>query len=394
MPKKLLRPEGARDLLVRRYDNQHQTWLAGGGSWPLSVALGAPTEKEVTEDLRDVREWVSAWSAWKGSAEVVWEVRQWPRLGTQRLPIRLVVQSPADVAIIVGQHERWSTARERYRRMTARWPALAHGSALVSKFDVLADYSADDFERLFSLLAWLDRNPASHLYVRQIPVLGLDTKWVEQRTGVVATLLRVIRGVSDAGDFHALCGLQKPPHRVRLRILCPELRKIVGGLRDIEAPTEELAMVPLAPRAGIIVENLETGLSMPDMHGAVCIMRLGNAVSALGALPWLRDAQAVYWGDIDTHGFAILDRARRELPQLRSVLMDEATLLSYRSLCGQEAAQCPDIALPNLHEHERRVYEGLRANVWGQRVRLEQERLPWETALAAIEQILTDSATG
>ena len=35
-------------------------------------------------------------------------------------------------------------------------------------------------------------------------------------------------------------------------------------------------------------------------------------------------------GDIDTHGFAILDRLRAWLPQTRSVLMDRDTLLAHR----------------------------------------------------------------
>jgi hypothetical protein len=378
MPKKLLSPDAARDFLVRRFNNQHQNWLAGEGGWPLSVPLGMPTEKEVADDLGSVRSWVTAWASWKGAGEVLWEERQWARLGTQRLPASLVVAGPAEVATIVGQAKRWATAAERYQRMVARWPVLAQGSALTARFSVLADYSLVDYERLFSLLAWLESNPASNVYLRQLPVEGLDTKWFEQRTGVVAGLLRRLRGVQGESDFFELCGLRKPAHRVRLRLLCPELRRTVGGLRDIEAPADELATLPIAPGSAIIVENLDTGLALPDMPGTVGVMRLGNAVSALGTLPWLRDAKAVYWGDIDTFGFSILDRARRVLPDLRSVLMDEATLVEHRSLWGQESVQCPDVDLPNLHEEERAVYDALRANAWGQKVRLEQERLPWD----------------
>lgn len=37
-----------------------------------------------------------------------------------------------------------------------------------------------------------------------------------------------------------------------------------------------------------------------------------------------------YWGDLDTHGSAILDRLRAWLPQTRSFLMDRETLLDHR----------------------------------------------------------------
>ena len=37
---------------------------------------------------------------------------------------------------------------------------------------------------------------------------------------------------------------------------------------------------------------------------------------------------------------------------------------------------------------ELAVYEGLRANRWGERVRLEQERMAWPAALEAISNAL------
>jgi Uncharacterized protein conserved in bacteria len=265
---------------------------------------------------------------------------------------------------------------------------LAQGTPLTSKFHVLADYADENFERLFSLLEWLEANPSSDLYLRQLPVRGLDTKWIEQRAGVVAGLFRAIRGLPAGDDFYELCGLKRPPHRVRVRVLCPVLRNAMGGLRDIESPVEELARLPIAPAACIVVENLETGLAMPDLPGTVCIMKLGNAVSVLGALAWLQPSKAFYWGDIDTHGFAILDRARQALPRLRSVLMDEATLGTHRELCGQEPTQCADGALPNLQESERAVYAGLRENRWGVRLRLEQERVSWDYAIGAINSAM------
>ena len=61
MAKKLLLPKDAREHLLRRYNNQHKAWLLGDGQWPLSIALGIPTEKDVASDVLSVREWVDAW---------------------------------------------------------------------------------------------------------------------------------------------------------------------------------------------------------------------------------------------------------------------------------------------------------------------------------------------
>lgn len=388
MPKKLLSPKAVRDFLARRFSNQHQNWLAGAGTWPLEVSLGMPTENNVAEDPASVREWVRAWESWTSVGQIVWEERQWARLGTQRLPAMVIFATASDVASIIGQAKRWATAVERYGRMVVRWPTLSQSSALTAKFDVLADYSNEDYERLVALMSWLEAHPTSNVYLRQLPVEGLDTKWIEQRTGVISALVRALRGVQGEMDFFSLCGLRKPPHRIRVRLLCPILRQAVGGLRDIEIPAEELAALPIAPTSAVIVENLDTGLSLPDMPGTIAVMKLGNAVSALDGMPWLLNVKVVYWGDIDTHGFAILDRARRVIPAIDSILMNQPTLLAYRPLWGQEPIQCPDVELRHLREHERAVYMGLRANTWGQNVRLEQERLPWDMAIKALTNAL------
>jgi hypothetical protein len=389
MPKKLLSPESARDFLVRRFNNQHENWLAGEGAWPLVVSLGAPTDKDIAEDASAVRTWAFAWQSRGGPGEVVFEERQFARFGRHRLPVSLSFANATAVATAVGQTRRWETATERYQQMLNRWPVLAQSKVLASKFDVLADYTPEDFERLVTLLTWLDANPDSGLYLRQLPVEGLDTKWLEKRTGLVAGLLRSLREVTvDDSDFHTLCGLRKPAHRVRIRLLCPALRERVGGLCDIEAPIGELATLPIEPKAVVIVENLETGVALPDVPGTVAIMRLGNAVSALHVLRWLRGPEIVYWGDIDTHGFAILDRARRVMPQLRSVLMDEATLVSHRPLWVEESSLCPNVPFDELTAEERRVYDNLRAGSWGQRVRLEQERLYWATSIETLVHAL------
>lgn len=389
MPKKLLSPDAARDFLVRRFNNQHQNWLAGEGAWPLTVNLGVPTEKDITDDVVAVRAWASAWQSRTGPGELMFEERQFARLGRHRLPVSLILPDAAAVAACAGQLRRWEIATQRCQQMRARWPDMGV-RALATRFDVLADYSAVDFERLVPLLTWLNANRASGLYLRQIPVEGVDTKWLEKRTGLVAGLLRSLREVSEEeSDFYRLFGLRKPAHRVRIRALCPALRKAIGGLCDIEAPVAEIAALPISPRAVVVVENLETGLALPDLPDTMVVMRLGNAVGAAGALPWLVGAEVVlYWGDIDTHGFAILNRARRAVPHLRSVLMDEETLLSHRSLWVEEAVQCPNVPLDALTAEEQSVYENLRASAWGTRIRMEQERLGWADAIAVLMRAL------
>jgi hypothetical protein len=155
----------------------------------------------------------------------------------------------------------------------------------------------------------------------------------------------------------------------------------VGGLEDFELPVAQLAALDIAPRTVLIVENLDTGLALPDMAGTVAVMRLGAAVKLVAELPWITRADCLYWGDIDTFGFEILHRARCVVPHLRSVLMDSTTLLECRSLWVNEQTQTTGLELPLLTIDEREVFDGLRTNRWGESLRLEQERIPWTTAM-------------
>src|SRR5690606_36734587 len=141
---------------------------------------------------------------------------------------------------------------KRYADLAARWPALGNTDELAARFSVLADYPPDEYDRLVALLTWIERHPYSGVTLRQLPVPGLDTKWLETRTGLVGSLLRWVLG-SEETDFYALTGLKRAAHRVRIRILCPALRARAGGLGDIEAPVLELAALPITPTAIIAV---------------------------------------------------------------------------------------------------------------------------------------------
>ncbi|MES2743098.1 MAG: Wadjet anti-phage system protein JetD domain-containing protein [Pseudomonadota bacterium] len=378
-------PPEIRQLLARRFEQRHASWLTAGGSdgdWPLTLTLGAPGEPATLLQADAVRAWADAWRGWRGPGQLQWVERRWRTLGTQSLPHKLVLDGPDQVASWIGQDGRWGRAGARAERVLARWPKLA--PRLGRLFGVLADYEDADFERLLDLLTWLLAHPASGLYPRQLPVAGIDSKWLEVRKAVLVEWLTAARGAPpDEAEFYVVCGLRRPPLPIRLRILDPTLRARLGGLGDISAPLDELARLDLPATVLLIVENLQTGLALGDLAGTVAIMGLGYGVDALARLPWLPTA-ALYWGDIDTHGYAILQRARGYLPRLTSVLMDEATLRRFQRLCVFEKTQHGASELALLTEDEQRVYGALKRNEWGQQLRLEQERIAWDVAWPAL----------
>jgi len=422
-------PDDVIEILKRKFKNKHKEWLRAtvseneiADSFPLEINLNIPTEQEALKHPEGVRSWSLAWNAWQSTSNInvknnllIWSERRWRSLGTQCVPEKLIIASAKDAAAWIGEDARWSRAAERFKLLVQRWSALI--DVLPRHFNVLADYNDGDFNSLCEILSWICTNPSSNLYIRQIPVAGIDSKWLEPRKSLVAELIAGMKGgaserCTSAGqeisnrDFYKICGLKTLPQLIRIRILDPKLRKMYGGLGDISAPLDEIANLDFTPATlstdaendmstplltMFIVENIQTALAFGDMENSIVLFGLGYGVEVLGKLPWLEQARCIYWGDIDTHGFAILNRARSYLPKLESILMDETTLMSHRELWVVEKDQATSAELSNLTADEQKLYQALKRNVYEQSVRLEQERIRWDYAWNALRTLILKS---
>jgi hypothetical protein len=92
---------------------------------------------------------------------------------------------------------------------------------------------------------------------------------------------------------------------------------------------------------------------------------------------WLHNCTIHYWGDIDTHGFAILDQLRTLFPGAISFLMDRETLLAHQLHWGKEP-QPSRAELSRLTSKEQLLYDDLRLDRLAVQLRLEQERIGFE----------------
>ena len=129
----------------------------------------------------------------------------------------------------------------------------------------------------------------------------------------------------------------------------------------------------LAIKTVFIVENKITGLACPEFPNAIVIFALGYSVDILADIPLLKNATLYCWGDLDTHGFAILSRLRSYYPDTISFLMDEHTLKQFSYLSGTEFKPLETIP-DNLTPDELAVFLYLKNTA----LRLEQERVSFK----------------
>jgi hypothetical protein len=339
---------------------------------PIEVPLRGPTPSQVGDDVAAARDWVAALDAGRHDDSryaLQWQSIGGRRIGRNRLPVRAVVSSIEQVWALLGV----TPMVRRFDDLLA----LAERHPQVREWIVGHPHRAlelgHEMPRLIAAYVWLDSHRQSQHYLREISAPGVDTKFAERHRTVLAAMLGVS---STASGFLADLGLRCKPALVRLRP-SPALGFPGAMLTELAVRSEELAQLTVEPRVAVIVENEISYLSVAVPEGGMVFWGKGFEVERIGRLRWLAEADVLYWGDIDTHGFAILDRLRARLPRARSVLMDRDTLLAHRDRWVTEENPAKS-ALTRLTPDEYDLYSELVADGLGERVRLEQERIDWQ----------------
>jgi len=381
--------------------------LAGftaGRDWePLGVPLRGPAAGEIAERLGEVQEWAAEWGrAERGPLRVEYKKVGGRQVGANMIPCR---------AWIDGYDRAWELlgVRAEVRRFSSLAEATA-GSCprlvpWLTRRPMQLLRLADRWDKLLATVRWIDERQSPGMYLRQVDVPGVDTKFIEHHQGVLAELLDLQldpdRIDAGAADFACRYRFLRRPGYVRFRSKggpggwVPPGEGLGGsggvvppwpalcGFSELSVRVDELGAPPPGTSRTYVVENEITYLAFPLPGDAIVIFGGGYAVNALEPLGWLADLDLVYWGDIDTHGFAILNRLRHRFGHARSMLMDRATLLAHR---GQWVTEPRPTAatLDLLDAEEGELYRDLVDGTLGPSVRLEQERIRF----AAIEQAL------
>jgi hypothetical protein len=337
---------------------------------PITVSLRGPKPGQIGDDIAAARDWVTALDAGRrGDARYAleWKSVGGRQVGRNQVPHRAVVSTHEqawavlDVSAVVRRFDALLALAQQHSRIRAWIIAYPHRALSL----------ASEMPQLIAAYEWLDDHRQSHRYLREISAPGVDTKFAERFRSDLAAMLEVS---ASAPAFLADLGLRAKPAMVRLRF-APSLG-LPDRLTELAVRVDELAQLVVQPCIALIVENEISYLSVAVPTHGVVLWGRGFDVDNVGRLPWLSGVDVVYWGDIDTHGFAILDRLRAWLPSARSVLMDRETLLAHRDRWVVEDRPARS-ALTRLTPEEQDVYTELLEDRLAQRVRLEQERIDW-----------------
>lgn len=366
--------------------------LAGGDSvFPRRLLLKSPDSRELSERFSEVRAWIAQLSAAAGPYRIEWRSVNHPVLGPNNIPAAIWVDRLSDALGLIGKRR----AADRFTTMveltTEKQTELV---AWLARRPLRALALDQDWPRLLEIIAWLRRYPRPGIYLRQVEIPGVHSKFIEEHRAVLAELLDLVlpKAVIDTahtgiGGFCRRYGFLDKPARQRFRILDPDLAVLHSGTdQDITVTHTTFARLDLPVERVFVTENEINFLAFPAVKRSLVLFGGGYGFTTLAAAAWLRDRNIHYWGDLDTHGFAILDQLRRYFPQATSLLMDRETLLTHKTYWVVEP-QPEHRDLWRLSPEESTLYDDLRFDRLGERVRLEQEKIVFSHVLKALQEL-------
>ncbi len=354
--------------------------------FPKRLTLKTPTSSDLTHAFDDVRAWCAALSGMRGIRWISREVRH-RVTGTNTYPAEAWVDTAEDAVALIGKTPAWQQFNQIVKTTQQRRPELL---AWIQKRPHAALAAYGEWNRYLDLVDWIRRYPRPEVYLRLVDLPGIDTKFIEAHRGVLSELFDlglpshlIDDQFSGVNGFCRRYGFREKPERIRFRVLDPKHNPLgmsghpditlnIGTFADIRAAAKEL------PKVIFITENEINYLAFPEIEGSWIIFGAGYGFAALSYAAWMAGCRILYWGDIDTHGFAVLNELRRVFPFAESFLMDRATLLAHRTFWGTEPS--PSTAtLSRLERKEAALYDDLKYNRIAPKLRLEQERVSYST---------------
>ena len=364
--------------------------VTGQALFPYRLTLKGPTSAEITERFDDVRAWVAGLHANAG-CRIEQRAFRHRVFGSNTLPAEAWIDSFEAAVAWIGKRREAARFLALLALTRTRQPRLL---AWLARRPLRALELADAWVPLLDIVDWLQAHPRPGVYLREVDLPGVHSKFIEAHRGVLQEWLDAVLeppaldlSATGVSQFAQRYGFRDKPLRIRFRPLDP-LQPLWPGARGLDITLDADSFAGLDPAVSrvFITENEINFLAFPPMPRSLVIFGAGYGFEMLRHARWLARCRLHYWGDLDTHGFAILDQLRSQWSHVESFLMDRTTLLAFEPQWGEEA-QPTRRDLPRLTPAEQALYDELRDNRLRQHLRLEQEHIGsgWvQTALAAL----------
>ncbi len=365
--------------------------VTGNARFPLRLTLKSPTSTDITDRFDAVRAWAAELAA-TGPLRLQWQELRHRVQGAQSIPASAWIDSLEDALAWLGKRREWERFSAQVAATRQIQPALL---PWLEKRPLQALELSADWSRLLAVVAWVVAHPRPGIHLRQVDLAGVHSKFIETHRNVLAELLDLVLPM-DAVDpaktgvsqFSARYGFLDKPIRIRFRVLDPMIHAVPGSTcPDVTLDADSFSHLQLNLCHVFITENETNFLAFPPAPAAIVIFGAGYGWDALARSAWMKRCAIHYWGDIDTHGFAILDQLRGCFAHVDSFLMDRQTLDAHANNWGREDKPVL-LDLQRLTPEEKSLFDDLRNNRIRPGLRLEQEHIGFHWLTQRLRKVL------
>ncbi|MBU1667780.1 hypothetical protein KKC13_05125 [bacterium] len=378
MPLKLQTPKEISKKLTTLYNRaEHLTAYLNQTEFTITIKFKRISQKEIETNFMQIRDWVEVLD--KSPFEVEFQEVAYRSLGRQRMPYILTMNQEGFLRHL-SKVKLFENHLSLVDKTLLTFPQTK--GLLETRAKLLMEYD-EVWEQLLKVCDYFVAYPKPNKYIRELDIEGVDSKFIEQHMMILDRLLSTILEPKQFDGtitkltqhgFEKKYGLKYDLPTIRFRILDEDL--YIYNMSDILLPLDAFKKLDLGCTKVYITENKINGLSFPNVKNAMVIFGLGYGIETLKEVKWLEEKELFYWGDIDTHGFAILSQIRGYFSHVHSLLMDKEVINRYKHLAVEENKVKRFLGeLGHLTKEEQEIFEGLKDDVYGKAFRLEQERI-------------------
>ena len=360
--------------------------LRGERKYPLVFKLNLPKSSDVHEGLRNKNfitgytDFQLAWKKFPHQEMIRSCSRNWRLDGCDTVPEALEISCFGDLRKLLDAHQN-------------RFIDLA-----VKRVEQL-------FSDLLILLPQLRAGMGRELYLRSLPLINIDTKYIENHDKLIYDILCItgvldvaaeVQGITVRRKIENFLGVEPHPDGfVSVVILDPKLvgdPAVTGRYRICMVPAAELKKHAPVGSNLLVVENKESGYMLPEIPDTVAVFGGGKNVSWADN-DWICTKRKVaYWGDLDQSGFKILAQFRHKAGfQIPSLMMDPGTIEKHlERMCMDDSGETVEPAEMSLLTADEKEAVRLLSSLEHSVNRLEQEKLNQDYVAETVLKFFTE----
>ena len=267
--------------------------------FPLRLTLIAPSSSDLSTRFAEAR----AWAADLRHNAIDYRIEERDlrhrEVGVQTVPACVWLDSVEAAIAFIGK------AKEAKRFAALVATTRDSQTALLAwlvKRPLAALALAAEWPRLLAVVAWLQAHPRPNLYLRQVDIAGVDSKFIEAYRSVLSELLDIALpaeavdpSATGAMLFARRYGFKDKPLRIRFRWLD------APGEYGSDISLTQAAFEQLAPKVShvFITENEVNFLAFPQVPNSIVVFGAGYGFEALAGASWLhRSAEPTRFEDL------------------------------------------------------------------------------------------------